>query len=402
MYSLIRMSNMTSKTETKSYKRRKMLSTLGVLGSVGLAGCAGEDSEDPEVEGDSDGWIPTRNLIDFRTPSDPGGQMDTLPRIWGEVAVDHYEEILGEPIDYTITAQTAGAGVAMLNDMANSYEAEDGILGVEHMNSIIVNEIGQEQANYNAMDLRYPAQLFNSTRGIQVNPRTFDVDGHFQLTWDEFCDEAEDRGLTWPFSNAAQRFLATLVREWEPRLNEDNFQFVQMDGGGEARAAIQRGDMDGYFGVYAGNLETRNDFYYTQFVWANPEADPDFVDSLRTVPPEDEVGDFSDEEGEWLPDDAIMMNTSYDTEDAQTIADIVQDPMILIAPADTSDEIYDIHVEALSQTGEDERTVEGVVDAFNEFTIDPLVGEELENTLQGQYEAVMEDDEVRELAENVF
>jgi hypothetical protein len=266
-----------------------------------------------------------------------------------------------------------------------------------------VNQIGASQANYDLSTLRAIVRFSADTRALQFNPRTTPVEDHFEMTWEDFQNLAEERTLRFPYSNAAQLVFATYLRAKDPVLNEDNWQFVGVSGGSEARAAIQRGDLDGYFGSYVSNISTRNDSYYTQFCMVNPDATPDFYEAISTVLPETSPTASREEKTLANNQDAIIMNTSYPQDAAAKVSEIVNDHHMVWLPPGTSDEIYDIHAEAFGQAAESEEVAESVASTFSEPDHNPLVGQAVQDIASNKFETLYQDEEIRTLIEeNLF
>lgn len=403
--------------------RRKFISTIAGAGAIGLAGCSGQGSNGGTTEGgsteggsgsggdstDSGGasnensasWPPARNIVDLMVDTDPGGLIDVLARTWFNYMEDN--DAYPGDITTTVTNRTGAQGNVMMNELYNNTEPDGGGMGAMRINSAIVNQIGASQANFDLSELRAIVRFSADTRALQFNPRTTPVEDHFEMTWEDFQNLAQERTLRFPYSNSAQLVFATYLRENDPVLNEDNWEFVGVSGGSEARAAIQRGDLDGYFGSYVSNISTRNDSYFTQFCMVNPEATPDFYESISQVLPERSPTATREDKTLGNNEDAIITNTSYPEDAAKTVAEIVNDHHMAWLPPETPDEIYDIHAEAFSQAAESEEVANKVAETFSEPDHNPLVGQDVQDVADSKFETLAEDEEVRSLIEeNLF
>jgi tripartite-type tricarboxylate transporter receptor subunit TctC len=397
-------------------QRRKFISALAGAGAVGLAGCSSSDQGSTEEDqsnndgssgdgsdGDSqnEGWPPARNIVDMMVDTNPGGLIDILARIWfNEMEAQGAYE--GD-ITTTVTNRPGGAGNVMMNELYNNTPTDGGGLGAMRVNSAIVNQIGADQANFDLSELRAVVRFSADTRAIQLNPRTTPVEDHWEFSWEDFQNLAEEQGLSFPYSNSAQLVFASYLRANDPVLNEDNWEFISVSGGSEARAAIQRGDVDGYFGSYVSNISTRNDSYYTQFAMVNPEVTPDFYDQIKEVLPETSPTASREEKTLANHEQGIIMNTSYPDDAAAKVCQIVNDHHMAWLPPGTSDEIYDIHAEAFSTAAESDAVAEEVANTFSAPDHNPLAGQAVQDVADAKFATLAEDDQVRSLIEeNLF
>lgn len=401
--------------------RRQFISTVAGASAAGLAGCSQQsddggsggtdtpmdsDGEDGGTQTESDGgstaeWPPSRSIVDVMVDTDPGGLIDILSRIWFNWIDDN--DVYPGDITTTVTNRPGAQGNVMMNELANNTPPDGGGLGSMRVNSAIVNQIGSDQANFDLSELRAIVRYSADTRALQFNPRTMPVEDHFELTWEDFQNLAEERTLRFPYSNSAQLVFASYVRANDPVLNEDNWEFIDVTGGSAARAAIQRGDVDGYFGSYVSNISTRNDSYYTQFCFVNPEATPDFYEAISQVLPETAPTASREEKTLANNEGGVIMNTSYPEEAAAKAAQIVNDHHMAWLPADTPDEIYDIHAEAFSQAADSDEVAESVASTFSAPDHNPLAGQAVQDISEAKFATLAEDDEVRTLIEeNLF
>jgi tripartite-type tricarboxylate transporter receptor subunit TctC len=346
-------------------------------------------------------WPPARSIVDVMVDTDPGGLIDILSRIWFNW-MDDNDAYPGD-ITTTVTNRPGAQGIVMMNELANNTPADGGGLGAMRANSAIVNQIGADQANYDLSELRGIVRYSADTRALQFNPRTTPVEDHFEMTWEDFQNLAEERTLRFPYANSAQLVFASYIRANDPVLNEDNWEFVGVSGGSAARAAIQRGDLDGYFGSYVSNISTRNDSYYTQFCMVNPDVTPDFYEAISQVLPETSPTASREEKTLANNESGIIMNTSYPEDAAAKACQIVNDHHMAWLPADTPDEIYDIHAEAFTAAAESDEVAESVASTFSAPDHNPLAGEAVQAIAEDKFATLYEDDEVRTLIEeNLF
>jgi hypothetical protein len=377
-------------------ERRTFIKSAAAAGTVGLAGCMSGGESDGGEDG-SAAWPPARSVVDMMVNTDPGGLIDILSRVW----FNYMESNSAYPTDVTttVTNRTGAQGTVLMNELYNNTPADGGGLGAMRINSAIVNQIGASQANFDLSELQAVVRFSSDTRALQLNPRTTGVTDHFQVTWEDFQNLAVDQGLTFPVSNAAQLVFATYLRENDPVLNEDNFDFVGVSGGSAARAAVQRGDADGYFGSYVSNISTRNDSYYTQFAMVNPDATPGFYDSIGAVLPETAPTASREDKTLANNEQAIITNTSYPAAAAATVCEIVNDHHIGWLPQDVSQEVYDIHAEAFRQAGESTEVADSVAETFSAPDHNPLVGQAVQEVATNKFDTLFGDDEVRTLIE---
>lgn len=333
--------------------------------------------------------------------TDPGGLIDILARIWFN-EMESQDAYPGD-ITTTVTNRPGAQGNVMMNELANNTPADGGGMGAMRINSAIVNQIGAEQANFDMSDLRAVVRFSADTRAIQLNPRTTPVEDHFEFSWEDFQNLAKEQGLAFPYSNSAQLVFASYLRAKDPVLNEDNWEFIGVSGGSEARAAVQRGDVDGYFGSYVSNISTRNDSYYTQFCMVNPEITPDFYDQIKDVLPETSPTGSREDKTLGNNEQGIIMNTAYPQDAAAKVCQIVNDHHVAWLPPETSDEIYDIHAKAFDTAAGSDAVAKKVAETFSAPDHNPLAGQAVQDVAEAKFATLAEDDEVRTLIEeNLF
>lgn len=381
---------------TTGVNRRQFLrGTTGAIGVGMVAGCVGN-------LGPSGGdWPPPRNIVELTNDSEPGGLIDILARLWQP----YFQNCLEEDVSLAISNQPESGGVPMANRIYNDDSAYGGVLGSMRAISLIANEIGRDDANYSVQDFRHVVRFSADTRALQMNPRTTPVEDHFDITWEEFQDFATSQSdpLVQPLSNPAQTVMALYLYGNDPEIEiGEHIELVNVSGGSEARSAMARGDADIYFGSYVSNITTRNDFYFTQFAMVDPDADPEFYNSIKDVTPE-----FSPEYGEnpeektlaGFVDQAAITRTAYPTEFAKGVVGLVSDHHIAFLPPTTSDEVYGIHSDAWGCAAESDDLAADVADQFAPPDHNPLAGQAVQDIVQDKYDTLSGDDQIRTLIE---
>ena len=382
-----------------AHKRRHFVKGLGTVSIAGVAGCldslGGGDGGGGVSNGEDPEWPPDRNLVEIAVATDPGGLIDVLARTW----LGFVEEEWPDDVTGSVTNRPEADGILLANELMNDYPRDGGALGGARINSMVTNQVGAEEANFDVRELDGFAVMSQDTRALQFNPRTTPVEDHFEMEWEEFQELAEERTLQFPYSNAAQHVFAQYVRANDPVLNEDNWQFVEVDGGSEARAAIERGDLDGYFGSYVSNYAARNEAYYTQFVFTDPDTEfyEDIADTEpETAPTADNITEKTLREN----DQAIILNANnFPEEAAMTAITLVQDSHMLYLPPNVPDDITQIHEDAWGAAADSEELAEAVADAFSEEDHNPLIGDEARAIVEEKYNTFIDNDEVRTLIE---
>lgn len=401
--------------DNKSIRRRKYLKSIGVAGTIAVAGCtgsggsgssdgdsggSGDDSggSGSDSGGDSGGsggdsggsanWPPSSGSVDMQTPANPGDKRDTVPRTWMDVAQQYYP---GD-VRTTTTSRTGAQGLSNLNSLFNG-PPDGSKLGSSRALSSCILQIARPEAEFNIPEFKWVVQFLSDTRGLQLNHNSLPIEEHFQWSWDEFVDYVEDNGIRSGTATPAQRLYANLIREWEPRFNEDNYQIINMPGGSETRAAMLREDLDLYYGGYNSNVSTRTKYYKTQFAMVNPDKYPNLLEKLRAIEPEDAPGVT-------LPDSAIITNTSFPSDKGEQLVDIVLDAVVAAAPPGTPQDIVDIHLDAFQKTGEDPETAERVAESFSDYSFNPAYGDTVEEFVNNKFEIL--NDQVADLIKEIF
>lgn len=383
-------------SEASGVNRRRFLKgATGAVGAGMFAGCLGGNGG-----GDGD-WPPPRNIVELANDSEPGGLIDVLARLWQP----YYQDCLEEDVSLAISNEPEAGGVPMANRIYNDESTYGGVMGSMRAISLIANQIGRDDANYATRELRHVVRFSADTRGLQMNPRTTPVEDHFDITWEEFQDFAtsQDDPLIQPLSNPAHTVLGLFLYGNDPKIEiGEHIEMVNVSGGSEARSAMARGDADLYFGSYVSNITTRNEFYFTQFSMVDPEADPEFYNSIKDVTPETspEFGDNPVEKtlAKYV-DQAAIVNTSYPNDVAKKVVGLVSDHHISFLPPPTSDEAYDIQAEAWGCAADSDDLAADVADQFAPPDHNPLAGEAVQQIVEDKFATLSEDDEIRTLIE---
>lgn len=315
-------------------ERRKFLRMTPVALTAGFAGCGGSgdggtgegstatDSPTSSNGTPTDGsgesnegyWPPPRNTVDTIVPVDVGTTTDTITRIWANAL----EESLDISASYT--NQPGSSGLLAYNSLAKA-EPNGGTAGTVVFNSLIPNQIGKpDVAKYDASEF-IPLKIFyERIRGVQLNPDTTPVDDHFDMTWDDFVENAPYKLAGTGIHQTLTQYLLTAN---EPRLDESDIENVTFDSGSSARAAIKRGDLDGYTGSFASNFASdRAKIYKTQFA----VVDDRYSNTVERVKAKHEEATTLQESG--FPEDGLHQ-----------IVDMTRDAVAHALPPDTPDEI---------------------------------------------------------------
>lgn len=376
-----------------AHNRRQFVAGVAAAGTFGIAGCLDDLGS---VGGSDDAeWPPDRDQVEVMVNTDEGGLIDVQARTWMPYVEEHWpDDVVG-----TVTNRPEADGILLANELMNDAPRDGGLMGGARINSLVTNQIGAEQADYDVREMEPLVGFSTDTRALQLNPRTTPVEDHFEMQWEEFQDLAEDQGLTFPYSNAAQHVFGQYVRANDPVLSEDNWEFVEVAGGSEARAAIERGDVDGYFGSYVSNYASRNDAYFTQFVFVNPDSE--FYEGIAdTLPEEAPTVDDPEEKTLRQNDHGVILNAENHPQDAaETAITLVEDTLMLLLPPDTPDEIIDIHEEAWGAAAESDELAQEIADAFSEEDHNPIVGDPVRDIANEKVDTFLEDDEVRGMIE---
>jgi len=373
--------------------RRRFVQAVTASGLLGLAGCASNESGgDDGSDAEDAPWPPSRNLVDVMVDTDPGGLIDVQARTWLQ-----YADWPGD-VESTVTNRPQANGIILFNELMNATP-DGGVMGGGRVNSVVTNQIGAQEADWDIRQFNPMVGFSTDTRALQFNPRTTPVDDHFELTWTDFQELAEEQTLVFPYANAAQQVFAEYTRANDPVLNEDNWQFVEVDGGSEARAAMERGDLDGYFGSYVSNYSARNDAYFTQFVFADPETE--FYEGIADTLPETAPTAENLEEKTLRnnPQGIILNAETYPEEAARTAVTLVNDTLMLFLPPDTPPGVIDIHEEVWGEVAGSEDLAADIAEAFAPEDHNPIVGDPVRRIVDQKIQTFLDNEEIRSLIE---
>lgn len=361
--------------------------------TAGIAGCSSGQSdsdgattangettttEDSGGETNEGYWPPPRNVVDTIVPVDVGTTTDTITRIWANAL----EESLD--INTTYTNQPGSSGLLAYNSLYKT-EPDGGTAGTVVFNSLIPNQIGKpEVAKYDAKEF-IPLKIFyERIRGVQLNPDTTPVDDHFQMTWDDFVENAPYKLAGTGVHQSLTQYLLTAS---DDRLDESDIENVTFDSGSAARAAIKRGDLDGYTGSFASNFAPdRQEVYKTQFAIVDDRY-PSTVERVKAK----------------HPDATTLQETGFPEDGIQRIVDMTRDAVAHALPPGTPDEVvkkldegyqtlYEEHSESIKETVKD--TYDDVDTMYYEGS-----QEETAKFAQNKYDLFMEN---KELVKQLF
>lgn len=332
-------------------RRRTFLGALGTVAGIGLAGCTGNG----DGGGGDSGFPP--NVVTTWSTSDTGSSYDFTSRTWMHYAQNYYPD----GVKTTVTVRDTARGIPAFNELYNDAENfHDGsVLGHYVAGSAGLFFLTNDEVQFDIREFRPLAQDYQVQRAIALNPRVTPIEGHYEMTYDEIMDwvveryEQEGMPFRLPHANEEQRMLATTIMKEDPRLNEENVNLIEVPGGGEARSAHERGELDAYLGSVTAALGPHEPFYKSQVAMVNPADSPGYVEAVKEV-----ASQSSDlrEEGDAVFTEEYCVTESevMPAESAQLCVNISTGGSVYYLPPDTPDEVYDWHVDALSNLPDDE------------------------------------------------
>ncbi|MDX1746574.1 MAG: hypothetical protein R3324_11605 [Halobacteriales archaeon] len=370
-------------------QRRRFLQTASVATGMSLVGCLGAN------QGGGDGWPPARNLVDVISP-DPTSTI-------GQANVNtaaFWEQYFEEDITVATSNHQGQQELNTYNLLGSEEVARDGsVLMCERVNPIIISQMGREEANYDVREFDSFYQILGDTRAMLVNHRTLPAEDHFDLTWGEFRDYAEDEGpIVGGWGNAIHKMIMEALRQWDPVLNEDNFRLVRVDSGGELRTGMQRGDIDLHNGSFPTNFIGRNEFYYTQWVYVDPGRQPALWESIKDVQPE--TAPTSSPEQKTLANnpDYAFVESGYPRADARRLIDLISDFIFYMAPPNTNAEAMEAFNASLDKLVEDGEYTGKMRNLFS-AAFAPIVGEDIHQKVLDKFATFNDDEKARTLIE---
>jgi tripartite-type tricarboxylate transporter receptor subunit TctC len=293
------------------------------------SGSGGDQTPTPTEGGDSEAWPPRRNTVEFLTPTSPGDTRDTLPRLWANNA--EYPEGIT-----TRVTPTPGAGGLIAVNQAWNADLGSGQMVAQGMVPMGIAQLTNDAAQYEMSEFEQIMAFQTKARAIQVSPRSTDVESHWDWDWETFTTKVKEENLRFGATAITQFLLRNFIERYDPNLEEGDIEIVPFDAGGNARATIKSGELDGYFGGYGPNYP-RDEFYYTQFVIASEDY-PAYHKQAQTI----------DE------DTVFISDTSFPEEDAKAMIDATIDGLALHAPPGTPSDVITIHEEAMTAASEKE------------------------------------------------
>jgi tripartite-type tricarboxylate transporter receptor subunit TctC len=320
-------------------KRRKYLKLGGLASVAGVAGCtSGIGGEQEASEGQ---WPPPRNTVDFVAPSEPGDTRYAINSAWASTTSKYFP---GD-VETTVTPMPGAGGLLATN--TTYRDAPDGgtnltmgkvPMGVFYMKS--------DQAQFDPREFIQFVSYQRKARAIQINHRTTDVEDHWDWDYDTIVEELPD--LTMGAVAITHDVVKNFWEEFEPRLNQGDIELVRFPSGGEARAAIQRGELDGYFGAFGPNYP-RSDSYKMQLVYVTDDY-PTHVDAVKNVT------------NNQTPDKEPLLihETDMPEDGARVTTDVSLDTTFGQLPPETSQEIVDIYAETFQKASDDQETKDAI------------------------------------------
>lgn len=351
--------------------RRKFLVTGGTGLGIALAGCSGNDDDNGGDGGNGNGdggngdggsgngteadWPPARGIVDVISPSEPGDTRYVLPSLWASPMANAYP---GD-IDVTVTP-TPGAGGILAANQAWDANTDGGTLLMHALVPMVISQMTEDAARYQTDDFVTLSFLQQKARGIQVSQHSTDVEDHWDWDWDTFVNKVLDENLRFGATALTQFLLRNFIEHYEPRLEPGDIEMVGFDGGGDARAAIQRGQLDGYFGGFGPNYP-RDDFYKTMFVFTDDRYS-DHVENVRSV----------DENA------VVIGDTTFPDDGVENTVDATMDAECFHLPPGTSDGIIEIHEDAVREAGQSETLQQDIQSSLGalELNFSQVVGQE--------------------------
>jgi tripartite-type tricarboxylate transporter receptor subunit TctC len=392
----------------------KIVGTAGVAGTAGLSGCLGEgdggdggggggegggdetqaspdgdtntpaDNETPEPT-EEDFWPPPRDQVDMVAATGPGGTLDLLSRHWSEASAEFFP---GD-IRATVTNRPGANGLIAVQD-THSAPTDGSTLGsffYSHMNDADQNLEGVSQS-----DFRSFVSFYQDIRGLQVSHVARDIDNHFQWTWDDVVESAQEQSFRIASVTPAHTTIMEFAFGSDDRLSEDDYAIVEFDSGSSARQSMLRGDIDAYpTGFGSGYATDRAEFGKMQILFSDPDLYPDLAETFSTLESGDGLADGA-------PESAYLVNQNFPEQEANDIARIFISGTHASLPPGTPDEILDIFVDAYSQAAESDDLRQTVTDSLGALRFVPTVGEEAVTTiLDNRLDAIMNSERYREL-----
>lgn len=326
-------------------RRRDLLTTVAASGTVLVAGCSGgtgngdggdgngggdTDNGNGGGDGDSDqnaAWPPSRETVEIVSPASPGDTRDTLPRLWANNA-EYVDDVT-----VTITPTPGAGGLIASNQVWNS-DPESGSLLTQGMVPMGILQLTNDAVQYEMNEFEQIMAFQTKARAVQVSHHSTDVEDHWDWDWETFTTKVKEENLKFGATAITQFLLRNFFEKYDPNLSPGDIEIVPFDSGGNARATIERGELDGYFGGFGPNYP-RDDFYKTQFVIADQRYESYYEQAQKID-----------------PDTVFISDTSFPTDGAEATIDATIDGLGLHAPPGTPSDVVTIHEDAMRAASE--------------------------------------------------
>lgn len=367
-------------------QRRDMLAALAGSSTAIIAGCSGGGGQETTTEGgdtttesDSDGdtgeieaWPPSRNTVEIKTPADPGDTRDTLPRLWS----NHAE--YPDDIAVTITPTPGAGGLVATNQVWNA-SPESGSLVTQGMVPMGIGQMTNESAEYQMSQFEQIMAFQTKARAVQVSHHSTDVEDHWDWDWETFTTKVKEENLRFGATAITQFLLRNFIEENDPNLSPGDIEVIPFDSGGNARATIERGELDGYFGGFGPNYP-RDEFYKTQFVFADDRYEA-YYEQAQNID----------------SDTVFISDTSFPSDAAEITTDATIDGLALHAPPETPPEVVAIHEDGMTAASEVEELRNSIADSLGAVELNfgtHFIGQEARDFAQRKIETLQANEDL--------
>lgn len=375
---------------------------LGAGGMTWLAGCTGGEQETEETTGATttttteqaageQSFDPFRGIVDNLVPAAPGGGTSASARAYADNMEPHYS---GD-ISTTVTHRPGAEGKIMHQEVYDGPE-DGGLLGhstINFLNDAHLSVESIDQADFHMLG----AKTFTA-RTIMVSPHSRDLDDHFQWTWDDLVQSAQEKSLNCAVVAADQFVIPELLFRRDDRMTRgETYNFVNFDGGAPARQAFLAGDVDIYVaGLTHGYAAEYSEFYKAQWVVADPSAlDSSVVETYSNL--ESYEGTVSG-----VPDEGwITQAPGAPEEEAEIASKIGIGSYLAFAPPATPDEIVDIHREAFRLASEESDTREQMEQFFHPARVTYMAPEAIKELAQNRVTQFEENELLQSILEEM-
>jgi tripartite-type tricarboxylate transporter receptor subunit TctC len=385
--------------------KRQVLKGMGMLGAGGmtwLAGCTGGEQETEETTEESTEttteevsgeqvFNPFRGIVDNLVPAAPGGGTSASARAYAENMEPHYP---GD-IRTTVTHRPGAEGNIMHQEVYDGPE-DGGLLGhstINFLNDAHLSVDFIDQADFHMLG----GKTFTA-RTIMVSPHSRDLDDHFEWTWDDLIQSAQEKSLNCAVVAADQFVIPELLFRQDDRMTRgETYDFVNFEGGAPARQAFLAGDVDIYVaGLTHGYAAEYSEFYKAQWVVANPDTlDPNVVETYSNL--ESYEGTVSG-----VPEEGWITNApGVPEEEAEIASKIGIGSYLAFAPPATPDEIVDVHREAFQLAAEESGTRDQMEQFFHPARVTYLDGETVRGLAQDRLTQFEENELLQEILDEM-